>query len=186
MVNETVITSMANEVFEAPLCIYLAAEEGVITFDFSALKTYHGHGALAMLAITYQGLAGALSLLDTDGQPILRSKLSVVSGHAGPGVRDAFEFVTRAVTRGDYVIDESLPWARYSPDNKRSYSFELTYGVQRVRAILRSHVLPPRFFELFGQTEPAQQQEAALLRRQIAKTVLCQQPDELFDFERLV
>ncbi|HEY0296478.1 MAG TPA: hypothetical protein VGC69_14210, partial [Bordetella sp.] len=91
----------------------IAAEEGPIELSFDALQAYHGHGALAMLALIYQGQRGALACLETAGQPVPRTELSVVSGHPGPGVRDAFEFVTRAVTRGCYVVDLTLPYARY-------------------------------------------------------------------------
>ena len=111
-------------------------EHGPIPVPFEAVMAYHGHGALAMLALIFQGLRGALARLETDGAPIPRGELSVVSGHPGPGVRDAIEFATRAVTRGCYQVDLSLPEARYSQAADKSYSFWLTRGQRRVQACL--------------------------------------------------
>lgn len=158
-------------------------EHGPILIPFEAVMAYHGHGALAMLALIFQGLRGALARLETDGAPIPRGELSVVSGHPGPGVRDAIEFATRAVTRGCYQVDLSLPEARYSQAADKSYSFWLTRGQRRVQAVLREGVLPPEFFALLGDPAPAAQREHARLRARIAERVLGQAPEELFVFD---
>lgn len=157
-------------------------EHGPIPVPFEAVMAYHGHGALAMLALIFQGLRGALARLETDGAPIPRGELSVVSGHPGPGVRDAIEFTTRAVTRGCYQVDLSLPEARYSQAADKSYSFWLTRGQRRVQAVLREGVLPPEFFALLGDPAPAAQREHARLRSRIAERVLGQAPEALFVF----
>ena len=159
-------------------------EHGPILIPFEAVMAYHGHGALAMLAPIFQGLRGALARLETDGVPVPRGELSVVSGHPGPGVRDAFEFATRAVTRGCYRIDLSLPEARYSQAADKSYSFWLTRGERRVQAVLREGVLPPAFFALLGNPAPEARREHARLRARIAETVLGQAPEALFVFRQ--
>lgn len=157
-------------------------EEGPILIPFDAVMAYHGHGALAMLALVFQGLRGALTRLEAGGDPVPRSELSVVSGHPGPGVRDAFEFVTRAVTRGCYRVDLSLPEARYSAAADKSYSFWLRRGDRAVQAVLREGVLPPEFFALLGNPAPEAQREHAALRARIAERVLAQAPEALFVF----
>ncbi|WP_341666733.1 hypothetical protein [Alcaligenes sp. SDU_A2] len=162
------------------LCIL--AEEGPLNIPFAAVQAYHGHGALAMLALTFQGLRGALVRLQNDGNPLPRSALSVISGHPGPGVRDAIECVTRAVTRGCYMVDRDLPAARYNKAADRSYSFQLRDATRSVHAILRPGVLPPEFFDLLGDPAPAAQQRHAELRRQIAAQVLAQTPESLYDY----
>lgn len=158
-------------------------EQGPIQIPFDAVMAYHGHGALAMLALIFQGLRGALARLETGGEPVPRGELSVVSGHPGPGVRDACEFVTRAVTRGCYRVDLTLPEARYSAAADKSYSFWLTRGERRVQAVLRDGVLPPEFFALLGNPAPEAQREHARLRASIAERVLGQTPQALFTFK---
>lgn len=160
----------------------IEAEDGPMEISFNVVQIYHGHGALAMLALIYQGLRGALPRLESAGHPVQRNELSVVSGHPGPGVRDAFECVTRAVTRGCYVVDHTLPHARYAKTNDKSYSFLLRLGSRQVQAVLRDGVLPSRFFDLMGNQDMASQRQHAELRREIASRVLTQSPDELFEF----
>lgn len=161
--------------------VRVLGEEGVIEIGFAEVQRYHGHGALAMLAIIYQGLRGALALLSPDG-PAPRDELSVLSGHPGPGVRDAFEFVTRALTRGAYVVDRGLPGARLHPTADMSYSFVLTRGNRRVSATLLPDILPARFFTLLGATDPASIAEGRHLRRAIAARVLQHPPEAVFEF----
>lgn len=158
------------------------AEEGPLPICFDAVQAYHGHGALAMLALTFQGLRGALPRLETEGAPVPREELSVVSGHPGPGVRDAFEFVTRAVTRGCYTVDRTLAEARYSRAADKSYSFHLRRGARSVQGVLRAGVLPPEFFDLLGNPAVDAQRAHAELRRQIARRVIAAEPESLFDF----
>lgn len=160
----------------------IAAEEGAFEIPFSAVQAYHGHAALAMLALIYQGLRGALARLEIDGHAVPRGELSVVSGHPGPGVRDAFECVTRAVSRGCYHVDRTLPGARYGHAGDKSYSFVLQRDARQVHAVLRAGVLPERFFELLGDPDPQARREHALLRRGIAAEVLEREPEGLFEF----
>lgn len=162
--------------------LYVMAEEGPLPIHFDAVQAYHGHEALAMLALTFQGLRGALARLQGQGAAVPRHELRVISGHPGPGVRDAFEFVTRAVTRGCYTVDLSLPEARYSRGADKSYSFHLQRDTRRVQAVLRAGVLPPEFFDLLGKQDAPSQQAHAALRREIACRVLASEPEQLFDF----
>jgi hypothetical protein len=154
--------------------VRVMGEEEVIELTFPALAAYHGQGALAMLALTFQALNGMLALLPAMPR---REEIAVLSGHPGPGVRDAFEFATRAVTRGAYTVDRSLPDARFNPHGPMSYSFRLTVGDRTVSAVLREGVLPPRFFALFKGGDPA---ELSALKRQIAAAALAATPDRLF------
>lgn len=164
--------------------LVLSGDEPV-TLTYEGAAAYHGHAALAMLALTYQGVRGALARLSPDG-PAPRDRLSVVSGHPGPGVRDAIEFVTRATTRGAYQVDRSLPEARLNPYLDISYSFRITLGDRTVQAALRPGVLPDRFFELVGT--PADRHtaetraEGAALRRSIAARVLQEEPEALYAY----
>lgn len=158
------------------------AEEGPLSICFDAVMAYHGHGALAMLALTFQGLRGALPYLEDADARVPRQELTVISGHPGPGVRDAFEFVTRAVTRGGYAVDVTLPEARYSNGADKSYSFHLRRGSRSVQGILRAGVLPPEFFDLLGNRDPDAQRTHALLRRRIAAEVIAAPVESLYEY----
>jgi hypothetical protein len=166
--------------------ISVVGEEEPIEIGFDAVAAYHGQAALAMLAVTFQGLRATFAKLSPTDAP-RRNSLSVVSGHPGPGVRDAFEFVTRVVTRNAYIVDRSLPEARLNPHGDMSYSFRISLDGNTVQAVLRDNVLPARFFEV-GSIKEKSASEAAeysALKREIAARVLASEPETLFVLKKL-
>lgn len=167
--------------------IVIQGEEEPISIGFEAVAAYHGQAALAMLAVTFQALRAGLALLSPDAPP-RRNDLSIVSGHPGPGVRDAFEFVTRAVTRGAYVVDRSLPEARFAPGGfDMSYSFRITLGGKTVELAVGPETIPARFFALnfTRDRSAAQNAELSLLKRTIAADVLARPAETLFAIRSL-
>lgn len=168
---------------EAGPSVRVMGEEEAVTIGFDVVRAYHGQAALAMLAIMFQGLRLTLPHLSPDG-PARRADISVVSGHPGPGVRDAFECVTRAVTRQAYTVDRSLPDSRFNPHGDMSYSFRIALGGREVSAALEPGTLPDRFFALLkppsGGRSAAEAQEFSLLKREIAARVLASEPASLF------
>ncbi|MGT2500523.1 hypothetical protein ACVOMS_06225 [Bradyrhizobium guangxiense] len=122
------------------------AEEEPVEIGFPMVAAYHGQSALAMAAIVFQAQRAAFAVLSPETIPARRD-ISIVSGHPGPGVRDAFEFVTRAVTRGAYSVDRTLLDARFVPGHDISYSFRISVGERTVEMALLPGVLPERFFE---------------------------------------
>jgi hypothetical protein len=166
----------------APPTITVMGEEDPIEITFETIAAYHGQGALAMLAISFRAIELALKALSPD-QPAKRSDITVVSGHPGPGVRDSFEFVTRAVTRGVYTVDRSLPDARLMPTADLSYSFQVMLGGKTAEIAVRPNALPARFFALtFNPNRtPEEDAEARRLRKSIAVDVLAASHDQLFE-----
>ncbi|HEY8335954.1 MAG TPA: hypothetical protein VIQ05_19360 [Tardiphaga sp.] len=162
--------------------ITIMGEEDPIEISFAAVAAYHGQGALAMLAITFQAIRLALEALSPNTPP-KRADITVVSGHPGPGVRDSFEFATRAVTRGAYTIDRSLPLARFVTGADISYSFHVMLAGRTAEIALRPTTLPERFFELtFSRTRaPSEEAELRQLRKSIAANVLAAVPADLFE-----
>ncbi|WP_454632591.1 hypothetical protein [Bradyrhizobium cenepequi] len=171
---------MADFIGQGPT-ITIMAEEAPIDIGFPMVAAYHGQTALAIAAVTFQAMGAAFAALSPDRLPARRD-IAIVSGHPGPGVRDSFEAVTRASTRGVYTIDRSLPEARLAPGHDISYSFRITLGRQTAEVALRTGVLPDRFFALVftRPRDPAQERELSQLKRTIAANVLAASPDDLF------
>ena len=75
----------------------------VLRFSFEDVLRYHGGHSPGGAAIAYQVLARALPELGA----CERRAIEVETAFGGPGARDAFELVTRAVSDGRYrVVDE--------------------------------------------------------------------------------
>lgn len=166
---------------EATPTIHVMGEEEAIDIRFDAVAAYHGQAALAMLAVTFQALKLALDTLSPSAPP-RRQDISIVSGHPGPGVRDAFEFVTRAVTRNAYTVDRSLPEGRLVPGADISYSFRVTLNGKTAQVAVRPGAIPERFFTLnFAKARtPQDDAELSALKRSIAVDVLEAAPQSLF------
>ncbi len=76
-----------------------------LAFRIEDLNRYHGPGSPAGVALGFKVLELVLPLL---GPAPERREIAVRTPFRGPGARDAFELVTRAVTDGRYVLDAAL------------------------------------------------------------------------------
>src|SRR5918997_706706 len=78
-----------------------------LRFTFGDLMRYHGQGSPGGVAIAFKVLELGLPLLD-GGAPPERREIAIRTAFGGPGARDGFELVTRAVTEGRYAVDARL------------------------------------------------------------------------------
>jgi hypothetical protein len=142
---------------------------------------YHGGGSPGGVAHAFKVLERALPLLDPDG-PCERRDLVVVTAFGGPGARDAFELVLRAVTGDRYRIDESL--AR--PERGRAlerFVFRLSYRERCVLLTLREGLVTDEFIDLARSERRSADQERRLdlLKREMAERVMTRPAGEVYD-----
>lgn len=151
-----------------------------LRLEYSALLAYHGGGALAGAAIGFRAMAAAGATLSVE-QPWDRSTLRVVSWHNGPGVRDAIEFVTRAITRDRFELRKSA--SAQGCGAAAAFRFELADGRHVVGLSLREHAVTPTFFDLAATASRSPQQEAELTRLKavVADAVMALPTDRLFE-----
>lgn len=127
--------------------IYIKDRNQVLELGFHDVTKYHGNLALMAVAVGFRSLQAAFAELFGDDAPD-RKELSILSGHAGPGFRDVFEYVTRAVTRGAYQVDVNYPVSQFDPYRAQSYAFVVTAADGRaVEVSLRDDFLPAAFYD---------------------------------------
>ena len=153
----------------------------VIEFSFDDMMRYHGPGSPAGVANAFKVMQRAYPLLSPDEPPPRRSVV-IRTAFGGPGARDGFEAVTRAVTEGHYIIDEEL--AR--PDLGRlrqSFVFEVTIGDRGVTLVLRDGFVTEEFVDLAQNDDRTDAQEARLdeLKAQLAQRVMAARAEEVYD-----
>ena len=161
----------------------LAVEERsrTITFTFDDVMRYHGSHSPAGVAMAFQVMRRAFALLSPDAPPQRRS-VTVRTAFRGPGARDGFEAVTRAVTDGRYAVDRSLVRAdlgRLLED----FVFQVTIGGDTATLVLRDGFVTDEFIDL-AHTEirtDAQEQRLDELKAQLAQRVLSTPTEDLFD-----
>jgi hypothetical protein len=79
----------------------------VLAFRLEDLMRYHGPGSPAGVALALKAMELAFPLVGRSAV-LERREIAVTTPFRGPGARDAFELVTRAVTEGRYVLDATL------------------------------------------------------------------------------
>jgi hypothetical protein len=153
----------------------------LIAFSFQDILDYHGHGSPGGAAHAFKVLELALPLLDPDG-PCERREIVVETAFGGPGARDAFELVTRAVTGDRYRVDLAL--AR--PERGRAmerFVFRLGYRDRRATLALRAGFVSDEFIDLARteQRDAAQEQRLDALKLEMAERVMARPAAEVYD-----
>jgi hypothetical protein len=152
-----------------------------IAFTFEDLIKHHGPGSPGGVAHALKVMERAFPLLAGDARPE-RREITVATAHGGPGVRDAFELVTRAVTEGRYAVDPGL--AR--PERGRTlerFAFRLGYRARVVTLLVREGYVPGELVELAGRERRTARETARLdvLKREMADRVLAGAADDVYD-----
>lgn len=143
-----------------------------IAFSFDDMLKYHGPGSPGGVATAFKLLQRAFALLSPDGPPP-RREIAVRTSFGGPGARDGFEAVTRAVTGDRYSVDPGLE----RPERGRvleRFVFEVSLGGQSVTLLLREGFVTEEFIDLARKDGRSEQEEAHLdeLKGELAARVM--------------
>ncbi len=154
-----------------------------IAFSLDDLMRYHGPGSPGGVAHAFKVMERALPLLERDGPPE-RRQIAVRTAFGGPGARDAFELVTRAVTDGRYVVDPAL--AR--PERGRTlarFVFRLAYRGRAVTLAVREGYVPDELIDLARREARSADEERRLetLKREMADRVAAARAADVYDVE---
>ena len=153
----------------------------VIAFSYEDMLRYHGQGSPGGVAHAFKVLERALPLLDPRG-PCERRELVVETAFGGPGARDGFELVTRALSGDRFSVDPAL--AR--PERGRTLErcvFRLRYREREATLILRDGFVTEEFIDLARSERRSDEQERRLdtLKREMAARVLAPPADEVYE-----
>lgn len=152
-----------------------------ITFTFEDLMRYHGPHSPAGVAIAFKAMQRAFAALSPDRAPECRT-IQVRTAFRGPGARDGFEAVTRAVSDGRYTVDRTL----VREDRGRlleDFVFIVGVGDRTTTLLLRQGFVTDEFIDLARTENRTDAQERRLdeLKAQLAQRVMSAGPEELFD-----
>ncbi len=153
----------------------------LISFSFDDLIRYHGMGSPGGVAHAFKVLERALPLLSPDGL-CERREIFVTTAFEGPGARDGFEMVTRAVSGERFRIDAGL--AR--PERGRAlerFVFRLGYRGRETTLALREGFVSDAFIDLARteQRNAEQERHLAALKREMSERVMARPASEVYD-----
>lgn len=127
--------------------IQIYDRKDLLEIEFQDIRKFHGTRAYMAIGVAFRIVEAAFEALYGEEVPE-RGDISILAGHGGPGFRDAFEFITRAATRGAYEVDITYPTAQYDPYRPTSYAFVFKRQTgQEVEVSLKKDFLPPVFYE---------------------------------------
>ena len=163
----------------------VSVTDGGVRLDipFEACVLYHGRDSIGGLALGFRLIAHALRVL-TPGEAPERSDIVFRAGFPGPGVRDAVEMTTRAVTRGAWHVIETPPANAPEGVYGRMY-FEVSVGGKTAVIRLTDGALSEDFVQtgrrvVGGDCSPEVLEHWTACKAGLAEAVLAADPDQLF------
>ncbi|OBI40543.1 hypothetical protein A5707_08965 [Mycobacterium kyorinense] len=154
-----------------------------LEFSFADMLRYAGPHSPAGVASAFKVMQRAFAVLCPDAPPQRRS-IVIRTAFRGPGARDGFEAVTRAVSDRRYTVDRTL--AR--PDRGRSledFVFQVGINDTTVTLLLRDGFVTDEFVDLARQPDRTPEQEHRLdaLKAQLAQRIMETADADLYDIE---
>jgi hypothetical protein len=152
-----------------------------LPFAFEDLLRYHGGHSPGGVAHAFKVLERALPLL-AGGDPVQRRELTIATAFGGPGARDGFELVTRAVTDGRLTIDDALARPDLGAARER-FVFRLGYRGAAVTVTLRDGFVSDEFVALAGAAErsAAREERLTVMKWEMAERVMGAPADAVYD-----
>jgi hypothetical protein len=152
----------------------------VLSFSFEDMLRYHGPGSPGGVAHAFKVMERAFALLDADG-PLERREIAVATAFGGPGARDGFELVTRAVTGERYVLDPALERPERGTTLER-FVFRVGYRERNVTLVVREGFVTDEFIALARKERDAEE-EAHLdrLKLEMAERVMSSPAADVYD-----
>ena len=137
------------------------AERGrAIAYSFEHLLRYHGHGSPGGVAHGFKVLERALPLLGS-GELCERREIEIRTAFGGPGARDAFEMITRAVSDDRFTLDPGLARPARGRALER-FVFCVAYRGRSVTLDLREGFVSDEFIDLARTSNRTPAQERLL------------------------
>lgn len=152
----------------------------MLSFSFDDMMRYHGPGSPGGVAHAFKVMQRAFPLLEPHGPPE-RRKISVATAFEGPGARDGFEVVARAVTGDRYTLDPDLARPERGTTLER-FVFRVEYRERSVTLVLREGFVTAEFIAL-ASAQRSSQEEARLdlLKQEMAERVMSSPAADVYD-----
>ncbi|MBB4101861.1 hypothetical protein [Allorhizobium borbori] len=153
----------------------------LLEYGFDDLLRYHGFGFPGGVAHGFKVMQRAFPLLSPEAPPE-RREISVRTAFRGPGARDAFEMVTRAVIEDRYAIDASLEIPERGETLMR-YVFELSYRNACITLKIREGHVRDEFILLGRKPErtPEEEERLTWLKQEMADRLLVADPLDVYE-----
>jgi hypothetical protein len=154
-----------------------------VSFSFEEMLNYHGGGSPGGVAHAFKVLERALPLLDTTTH-VERRSIIIETAFGGPGARDAFELVTRAVSEERFILDPGLARPEHGRARER-FVFRLRSGAHVVTVALRPGFVTDEFIDLTRREARTAPEECRLtaMKAEMAARVMAAPASDVYEAE---
>jgi hypothetical protein len=161
--------------------IVVADNGASVSFSFEEMLNYHGGGSPGGVAHAFKVLERALPALGSDG-PLERRAITIETAFGGPGARDAFELITRAVSEERLILDPALARPEHGRARER-FVFRLRYCGHSVTVMLRPGFVTEEFIDLTRQETRTAAQESRLtaMKAEMAERVMAAPAADVYE-----
>ncbi|MHB8659454.1 MAG: hypothetical protein ACYC91_16185 [Solirubrobacteraceae bacterium] len=152
-----------------------------LSFSFDDMLEHHDGDSPGGVAHAFKVLERALPLLSSAGL-LERRSLVVETAFGGPGARDAFELVTRAVSEDRFFLDQTLSRPESGRARER-FVFRLRSGERSVTVALRAGFVTDEFIDLTRQQtrSASEDQRLGTMKAEMATRVMGADPEDVYD-----
>ena len=152
-----------------------------LTFTFDDMMRYHGPHSPGGVAMAFKVMQRAFAVLSPDEPPQRRSVV-IRTAFRGPGARDGFEAVTRAVTDGRFTVDRALLRADRGR-LREDFVFRVSIGGRSVTLLLRDGFVTEEFIDLARSEGRTADQEHRLdeLKANLAQRVMASSAEDVYE-----
>lgn len=153
-----------------------------VSFSFAEMVNYHGGGSPGGVAHAFKVLERSLPLLEI-ARPERRA-IVIETAFGGPGARDAFELVTRAVSEQRLILDPELTRPELGRARER-FVFRLLYGEHSVTVTLRPGFVTNEFIELTRRHHRTAPEERRLdaMKAEMAARVMAAPASDVYEVD---
>ncbi|MDQ1391980.1 MAG: hypothetical protein QOF30_957 [Acidimicrobiaceae bacterium] len=153
----------------------------LLRFTFDDLLRYAGPGSPGGVAMAFVAMRAAFAHLDPD-QPVQRREVVIETAFRGPGGRDGFEHVTRALTDGRYLVTDALEHPERGMALEQ-FVFRFVYRDRECTLLVREGVVTDEFVLMARKDDrtPEEEREFTAMKQGLADRLLAGQPETAFD-----
>lgn len=154
-----------------------------ISFAYDDLLRYHGPGSPGGVAHAFKVMERAFGVLTAPGEPPDRREITVTTAFGGPGARDGFELVTRAVSDGRYRVDGALSRPQRGV-TLANFVFVVATPRRAVTLVVREGFVPDELIALARmQRSAADEVRFAEVKLETAALVMGAAAEDVYDVE---
>lgn len=174
--------NLPNDCLQNP-DVTVRARGRVQTLDYAGLEVFHQGDSWWGCTVGFRALQRVANELNK-ANVLDRDNLTIVSGHPGPGVLDAIEYVTGCVSTKRFCLLEAVA-TDDSCSRAMTFQWWVSDGRQTVHIKLREDFVPDAFYQVLdrlgtNEEQPADKQDFTAYKSNLSQQLWHTPLDEAF------